>query len=511
MKTKVDKKLLFLNSIGTAFAHLLNIAALVWVVQHLLKRISPEEFELLPVVSSLVVFMPIFLDTFSSGIARYVTAAYAGKDFERITCIASTMFVVNLVVAFFLMLLVGLASWQVDAILDIHPDRIGEARLMLLMLVGSSVLFLPTTPLVVGMHVKQRFLIISAITTVATIIRILVMVVLIVGLAPKVIYVAFATFIATVFTQIAKLLWSRRLLPELHFSPAAVDLTIARSILGFGVWSTLGRTANAIRQGADPLILNQLSTAIQVNTFHVGSLVDRQIRALLSMVTTPLEPIFTSLHVDADDDRFGKAFLRVTRLTLWLTTPPLIPLLVFREEFMQLYLGSAFSQYPSASNVMGLLLLTFPFVATLSPLFLIVRAKGDIGAYTRRIIFAQFANLFFTFVLVWNIGLGAIGSALATLIVTITYPAYLWPLGCKFAAIKYGVYKKQILLGVFPSALSGLIAVCIRNIVEIDSWIELSAYSTVTVLVGGILTLPMLHSADRNDIGKLILKIRSRI
>jgi O-antigen/teichoic acid export membrane protein len=230
----------------------------------------------------------------------------------------------------------------------------------------------------------------------------------------------------------------------------------------------------------------------------------------LSLVATPLEPIFTALHADADERRLAKAFLRVTRLMLWITTPLLVPLLVFREEIMRLYLGPAFAEYESTPAVMGLLLLTFPFFAVLNPIFLLARGKGQIGHFTRWIVLGQFLNVFLTIMLVGPLRMGAIGSALATLLVAALYPVLIWPTGCRLAQVPYTQYIMDIGAGVIPGILAAGIALASRLILAFDTWPILAAAAVITPCMGWLLTIPWLRAADRRDIAAVVARVYTR-
>ena len=81
-----------INSASSVLAKIVNMTVLLWVYQYLLKRIPAEEFAVLPVVTAIMVFAPLFFSFFTGGISRYVVEAYAKGDFERVTRIVSSIF-----------------------------------------------------------------------------------------------------------------------------------------------------------------------------------------------------------------------------------------------------------------------------------------------------------------------------------------------------------------------------------------------------------------------------------
>ena len=72
-----SKKTVLVNSSSFAITRAINILVLVWLYQHLLKRISPSEYSIYPVLMSLMAFAPLMTGVLTSGIGRYVVEAYA--------------------------------------------------------------------------------------------------------------------------------------------------------------------------------------------------------------------------------------------------------------------------------------------------------------------------------------------------------------------------------------------------------------------------------------------------
>src|SRR5690606_2882922 len=105
-----------------------------------------EEFAVYPVISSIMVGAPVFFLVFSGGISRYIVEAYVRRDPEDITRIASTM-IPLLALASSIFLAAGLGfAFSLHRVLNIPDSMIGEARLMMILLVASyavRVVFVP--------------------------------------------------------------------------------------------------------------------------------------------------------------------------------------------------------------------------------------------------------------------------------------------------------------------------------------------------------------------------------
>ncbi len=60
--SKVSKSLIQLNSLSSIALRLLSVTVLIWTQQYLLRRISPEEYALYPVLVSTMIFAPILTE-----------------------------------------------------------------------------------------------------------------------------------------------------------------------------------------------------------------------------------------------------------------------------------------------------------------------------------------------------------------------------------------------------------------------------------------------------------------
>ena len=80
MKTK---RRLMANSASGLAERFVNLLVQVWLYQYLIKRISLEEYSVYPVVTALLVFIPLLLVVLTSGPARDTVEAHTRSDFAH--------------------------------------------------------------------------------------------------------------------------------------------------------------------------------------------------------------------------------------------------------------------------------------------------------------------------------------------------------------------------------------------------------------------------------------------
>ena len=120
-RVEISKKLVLINSASSVITRLLSISVLIWLQQYLLKRITPEEYSLLPVLYSVMMFAPLVTTILTGGLGRYIVEAYARDDDERVTQIVSTMFPILCAAGVVLLSAGWTFAWYIDSVLNVAP------------------------------------------------------------------------------------------------------------------------------------------------------------------------------------------------------------------------------------------------------------------------------------------------------------------------------------------------------------------------------------------------------
>ena len=194
-QVEISKRLVFINSVSSLVSRVLNVSVLIWMYQYLLLQISVEEYSLLPVLGSVMMFAPLLTMVLTGGLGRYIVEAYAKGDERRITQIVSTMFPLLLSTGFAFLALGWLFSWYIDRILTISPERLWDARVMMGLMMFSAAIRLPLTPFGIGLYVRQKFVLMNLIKVGQELLQIALLFVLLVGVSTRVLWVIVDAFV----------------------------------------------------------------------------------------------------------------------------------------------------------------------------------------------------------------------------------------------------------------------------------------------------------------------------
>ena len=509
-RVPISKRLVLINSLSGIATRLLSVGVFAWVIQYLMKRIPEQELALLPVVISLAMILPLLQTILTSGLSRFVTEAYARNDLNRITGIVSSQLPLLVVGAIIVTVLGGVVAWHVDSILDIPAPLLGKARFMILLIVARIAIGMVLAPFNTGLYANQRFLLQNVVGIASSLLRIGLMVGLILGIGPNVEWVIVAHIASQLFGDIATSLISVRLLPALRFRAGSFNWHTAKEVVSFGGWSFLSEAANLIRRAADAPLLNIFATPVAVNDFFLGSLFETQLRQMAIAASLPLLPALTAMHAHQQNTRLAGAFLRGSRIALWMSMFLAVPLIAYSHDLFALYLGSAYREHVDAANVMIILLLGFPLTYPTMLYYHVANAKGEIRRIAILSIVSQLLNLALTLFLVGQLRKGAIGSASATLLsFAIVWPLGFWPAALHSLKIPWREFFVESLApGFFPAGIAAVVSCLSVQLLGDSNLMRVLVGVPVSFIVYLLAMAYVFKPADRADIARMRQSIR---
>lgn len=461
---EINRRLAFINSASSVGRKVLVMTVMVWLNQFLVRRISEDEYALFPVLMAFLLFFPLATNLFTAGLRRYVTDAYAKGDEDTVSKIVSTMTPLLAAVSG-VMLVVGLTcAWFINSLLTIAPGFESDARIMFALLVAGAAFRITVSHLGLGFHLRQRFLLRNAIGLGTEVLRTLLLLVLLFGISISIKWVVVAMVTANVVELLIVTRISFNLAPCLRYRMRPIQRDVAAPLLVFGGWSFLTQIALLIRESADPLILNKFSTSTQVNSFYLGTLVDTHVRHTFFEATSAVQPAVTAMNATGQFDRLRATYHKLCRYSLWALMLPTVPVILFRNELVSFYLQEKAEVLSSVAVVMALLMARSVVIFPNMVLGMIAAAKAEVKPVAIRACAISVANLALTLYLVAVLDMGAIGSALSTVIVTaIGAPALFWPLGLRLTNSSFAGWTRN---AIRPGLLPGLVALPVWALVQ---------------------------------------------
>lgn len=509
-RIQLSKRLLLINSASSVLRRILHISVLIWLNQYLLRRIGEVEYSLYPLVVGLMFFFPLLSLFLTAGLGRFVTEAYTLGDDKRITSIVSTM-AVPLVALGGLSLVGGLIfAWHIGSVLTIAPGRLGDARIMLGLLVCCTALRLPLVPFEFGLYVKQKFVLQNVIGFLVEVVKAGLLFVLLFGVSTRVLWVVVAEVVAQSLSSVIMIAVSLKHVPAMRFSIHCIDWSIARRIMGFGGWSFVLNSASSTQKMLDPVFLNELAMAGDVTSYHIATMPMRHIHAFVAVATAPLLPQLITMHTTGRHEQMRRLYLRGARYGLWIILCITLPAMVYSRELITLYLGP---EYIETAFVMVLTLLTTIWGFSTWMLPQMCHAKDQMRPIALRYAILQVVRMALILYFVGWRGLGALGLAGAGLTAAAAGAAMNLPLGWRLVQIKPGQWFREVMV---QGAVPGVVAVLVWLGLEILhpplTWILLGLYVGAGLAVYlAVLVLYSFDSYERTHIRQALSRIAWRV
>ena len=503
-RIEISKKIVLINTASSAVTLILNFSVLIWLQQYLLKRISPEEYSLVPILMSIMAFAPLLTMTLTQGIGRYITTAYAKGDDAEVGRICSTMFPILFAAGIALLGIGWLGAWHIEKLLDIAPEFVSDSRIMMALLVFSAALRVILSIFGSGFIVKQKLMLQDMIDVGCQLLRIIILFSLLLGISTQVLWVVVAMVVAEITNLIVSTIVSLRILPiQRNINLNYFRTHIAKEITSYGGWGLIHHLADTIKQSFDPLILNRFATAVDVSVFYVGGIAARQLRMMLTPFSRPFIPILAALCATEDYTKLRNTYLRSTRYHLWIILIIAVPAIIFSDEVMHLYLDG---KYDEAGLIMSILLCVTVLNTFNSLGDAVVMAAGEVKEMSIRFIIIQASNIALTILFVVYLQQGALGSAAATLIaVAILETIFMWPFCRKVAHTPTSLWIKEVVLPCVGSALPSLVlCLSVKMLTGVETWGDLILLSLLSAILHFIMIMFFgLRLQDRIDMSRL--------
>ena len=507
----VSKRLVAINSASAVAAKIINFGVLLWVYQHLIKRIPADEFAVLPVVTAVMVFAPLFFSFFSSGISRYTIDAYAKGDFVGVRRIVSSLFPILLLAAAVFLCAGLIFAANIEKVFNVVPQMVDDARIMMGLLVASFAINMTIIPFRTGYDIRQRYLELNLLGIARDLLRNALLLVLLLTLGPAVIWVVISNVIAEMIFFAIILARALRMVPQLRLEWRLFDFAVARQLMSFGMWTTLGRLGAILYTNAATLVLNLYGSAIDVTSYYIGATFFRQMQSTIGLAALPLQPAITAMNALQDRKRLANTVMRGGRYALWASMLLATPLMIYSDVLIELYLGP---DYAIAATVIVLFMMIFPFNQPTALLSNAAMAMAEVRAFFLPAFLFQAAGFALMVGFTVWLKMGAVGVTLSLAIITIASQLlYFWSLCLKLTGLGFATFRNEVLLrGLAPAAAGALVWGGIRLIHAPASWAGLTGLSAVgavaycAVLLGFCLT-----PGERRDLGGLLRKLRGRI
>lgn len=474
-----------INASSSVLTLLIQITVLVWVNQHLIRRIPAEEYALYPVIVSLLVAGDIFAKIFTGGVSRFIVAKDAERDADGLVSVTSSMVPMLAGACVVVALFGSLGVWKVDVILDVDPAYVADARMMLALLILKLCANIVTTPFVVGLFARQRFVVLNMVELGAEFAKTISLMVLLFGFSTRVIWLIVASTISSMLSLALRRYFTKKDIPEIRFQWSKMNIGMTKEILRFGAWTSTSGVANLLQKTGPFLLLNHFGAAVETVIFHLGRLVDHSLRRFVRAAAVPLQPALTRRYVTKGIGGFRELYYKGGRYFLWVVLFAVPPLVVFRNEIITLYVGL---EYAGAGVVMLLYFMVYPFDYAGMMFYRVAYALGRVGEFSKIELYSTIIMFLGMVGAVVFYGAGAIGIAAVSLVAAVVKNiGFMWPRGLRLVGGDFRTMLASVIVpGCAPCGVAFAVCVLARSVYLPTGWSAILCFSLLSAIIYGV-------------------------
>lgn len=454
------------------------------------------------IIFQTVSYFTLFDFGINSALTRFVSKAFAKKDWTTINKILSTAHSLYFIIGTIVGLLVYILAELYFKIFEISsPELISEGKTAL-MLLGVFLAFQFYMMAFGNSHgAFQRLDISKNLMAIEDITRIGVMSALLYygyGLVALALTIVVTTMIRSGFGVI----WLKKIHPEIKLS-FHFDKGSAKQLFGYSKITFFISLCWLILYGSDSFILGLISTTAAAGIYAPGAQLILYIRNIINLIGTPLIPAVSHLESQNSFERIQIIYMKGLKYISFISFAIATSVIFFAEPFVHLWLDAQFVQTADVMKILAVGTAFFlPQIIGNSILFGCEKHKIILQV----VVLETISKLTLVIFLVPLFGI--VGMAMANALPQIILYTTLYPfLISKILKISYGRILYEILkTGTLGMVVAYLLSSFLRNFFTIESWLSFAWQVMLVVLVVLAGSYLLLEKDDRKMLKEFIGK-----
>ncbi|MCB9892762.1 MAG: hypothetical protein H6833_14010, partial [Planctomycetes bacterium] len=336
-----------INTVLNIGTQVITVAINFLLIRFFLERIGEEQYGVWILVGSIFSYRSMLTMGLNSAVNRHIPVFAARGDDDGTARVISTGFAFHLALAAILAIATLVLAVAFERFFAVPSSLIGTARTLVLV-VGFSF-----AAAISGQHFQavlsgyQRDDIINYTTLTAFIVRTIVVVALLLSdfglIAMGVCY-----GLAEIAMRFLPAIYASRLTGHEVLTLRAVDWTLMREMVGYGVNSSLYNSGAALAFKSADVLIASLIAASAVPRFFITATPILVLITLVQMLVRAIKPAISDLDARSDTARIEELALLSQKYTLILILPSVAFLVVMGHSFLTVWVGG---QYPDPSTL----------------------------------------------------------------------------------------------------------------------------------------------------------------
>ena len=507
----MKNKRMAINLIASIFSLFVNIIISFFLTPFIVAKIGKEANGFIVLANNFVGYASIITVALNSVAGRFISVKIHEKDEEGANEYFNSVIAANTIISIVLGIISIFTVVYLEKLIDIPSNLLFDVKLTFALVFIGAILSVMTSIFNVATFVRNRLELSSIRDIQSNLIRVITMLALFYFLEPRVFYVSITMLIMKIFYATKNYEYLKRLLPEVKFSLKRATSKAVKEMLSLGIWNSVNQLSTVLLTGLDLLIANIFIGATDMGTMSIAKTIPTVFTTFIGTIGGVFSPSFTILYAEGKHDELIKEIKLSIKLLGLIAAVPLIGFVVFGTDFYSLWLPN--ESYETIKKIQNLSLLE------IGPRFasLYIFTLYNINTITKKLkvpvlltLGISFLSTIVVIILLQttNLGIYAIAgvSSLFLIIRVITFvPTY----AAHNLNVKLTTFYKPLIRGMLSLIVVGFVFIGIRNVVTINSWIDLALVAIGAGILGYLInTFLILNKSERKIVFE---KFKSKI
>ena len=274
-------------------------------------------------------------------LSKYVAEYYALRDYTRLNRLLNTGLVLFVSLASLVVVVLWLSSRMAVTLLFHGSDMSGRELLYLFHCATVLIWINLVTMLSASVTSGLQRLDLSNMLTAFNVVSAAIFGATWLGLGWGLRGLLYGNIASAILTLLAYTWLIHRLLPEVVFDPAQVEVAEARKIFGFSLHIYLTQAAAAIHNQIEKILLGFFVGVVPVGWYDIGGDVALKVRSAPQLLLGPVLPAAAELHALGDNRKLVELYHRTHKYLACIGVPLVCFVIAVSARFVELWIGTS--------------------------------------------------------------------------------------------------------------------------------------------------------------------------
>lgn len=477
---------LLINIVAQLLSFGVNIGIGFFLTPYIINTVGSTSYGFVGLANNFVSYVQILTTALNSMAGRFIAISFYKKNIQEVKKYYTSVLYANILLSVILTLPCTLLLLYMDKIINIPTDILLDVRILWGLIFGTMLISIIGSVFNNAAYVMNRLELVSLRTIESNIIKACLLIGLFSFCMPRVWYVGIASLVCTVYVICVNYYYTKKLMPIVKIKYKFFDLQKIKELISSGIWNSVNQLGNILSTGLDLFITNLFVGSGPMGIVSVSKTIPMYVQSLFITVSSVFSPQLTISFAKEDKVGMRKQLAVAMKIMGLFASIPIAIIISYGESFYKLWVPKQNSE----------LLMWLTCAAVLEyPISLLVYPLENVFSTANKVRILSVVTIIIS------------GCSCLTVLVALQFTdnevlKMLIVVGssCVYNIIKNGVlipyfsakvldiessfFYKLIMQSIVSTVILSIVAIEIKKIVLVNSWIELVGICCIIGLLG---------------------------